>query len=123
MKKALPLIEQKQEGCCSSLFHSNLSSKQTEQAKNMFAALADETRLAILNLLAQSEGEVCVCDITASFTLHQPTISHHLKILREAGLIQGIKRGKWVHYSLVRPKIEEVKGLLDKVLAVVNLVS
>lgn len=102
--------------CCTPLALPTVAATQIEQAATLFTALADTTRLTILHLLAQSEGEICVCDITASFNLGQPTISHHLKILREAGLIAGVKRGKWVYYSLVEGRTSEVKVLLDQLL-------
>ena len=65
-------------------------------------------------MLAISENEVCVCDITSNFPLGQPTISHHLRILREAGLVSGDKRGKWVYYSLVQSRVAEAKAILEK---------
>lgn len=61
-------------------------------------AIADPTRLRMLELLAQQPTALCVCEITDQFTLHQPTISHHLRLLREAGLIAGEKRGTWSYY-------------------------
>lgn len=63
-------------------------------------ALADPTRLRMLDLLAEQPEALCVCDVTSQFDLHQPTISHHLRILREAGLIRGEKRGVWSYYWL-----------------------
>lgn len=81
------------------------------------ASIADPTRLSIVNMLAGSSEAVCVCDITDSFTLGQPTISHHLRILREAGLIVGDKRGKWVYYSIVEAKLKEIQAFLGKVFA------
>lgn len=65
-----------------------------------FKALADATRLGIVALLAASEEPICVCEFTASFDLEQPTISHHLKILRDAGLIASERRGSWAYHSL-----------------------
>lgn len=62
-------------------------------------ALADSTRLRMLDLLARRDAPLCVCEITERFPLHQPTISHHLRILRQAGLITGEKRGVWSYYS------------------------
>ncbi len=117
MKKIISLIENTtgQEECCQPEFHPTLERGRAEKAANLFTALADPTRLSILNLLAESSGAVCVCDITAGFKLGQPTISHHLKILRDAGLINGNKQGKWVYYSLVSKRIEEVKTVLDQV--------
>lgn len=61
-------------------------------------AVADPTRLRMLELLVQQPAPLCVCEITDQFTLHQPTISHHLRLLREAGLIAGEKRGTWSYY-------------------------
>jgi len=65
-----------------------------------FRALADPTRVAIVNRLAQAE-ETCVCDLTAVFDLSQPTISHHLKVLRDAGLVESSRRGTWAYYRVV----------------------
>jgi ArsR family transcriptional regulator, arsenate/arsenite/antimonite-responsive transcriptional repressor len=66
----------------------------------LFAALSDEHRLAIVASLAQTEGEICVCDFTKSLPLNQPTVSHHLRILRESGLVTGERRRTWVYYRL-----------------------
>ena len=66
----------------------------------LFQALADEHRLAILASLAQTDGEICVCDFTDRLPLNQPTVSHHLRILREAGLVTSARRGTWVYYRL-----------------------
>jgi ArsR family transcriptional regulator, arsenate/arsenite/antimonite-responsive transcriptional repressor len=71
-----------------------------EQLAARFHALADPTRVAIVNRLAQS-AETCVCDLTAAFELSQPTISHHLKVLREAGLVESSRRGTWAYYRVV----------------------
>jgi ArsR family transcriptional regulator len=122
MKNASKIIELKTEGCCEPAAWPTLNPAQAEETASLFAALADPTRLAILNLLAGSREAVCVCDITASFTLGQPTISHHLKILRDAGLLTGDKRGKWVYYSLVAHRVEAIKEQLDRVVALTALV-
>ena len=105
------------ESCCGTPSRGpTLERSQAHAASELFAALADPTRLAILNMLASADtGEVCVCDITDSFDLGQPTISHHLRLLREAGLVRGDKRGKWVYYSLVETKAAEVSKLLEVV--------
>ncbi|GEL17086.1 ArsR/SmtB family transcription factor [Pseudonocardia asaccharolytica] len=67
-----------------------------------FKAVADPTRLRLLSLIAaHAGGEVCVCDLTSGFDLSGPTISHHLKVLREAGLITGDRRGTWIYYRIV----------------------
>jgi len=71
-----------------------------EQLATRFRALADPTRVAIVNRLDQA-AETCVCDLTATFALSQPTISHHLKVLREAGLVESSRRGTWAYYRVV----------------------
>jgi ArsR family transcriptional regulator len=84
-----------------------LDSAQSEALAARFRALADPTRVAIVSRLAAA-GECCVCDLTAAFDLAQPTISHHLKVLREAGLVEASRRGTWAYYRLVP---EAVTGL------------
>src|ERR1041385_8970921 len=69
-----------------------------------FKALADPTRVAIVNRLA-ALGDTCVCDLTAAFDLSQPTISHHLRLLRDAGLVDATRRGTWAYYRLVPERI------------------
>jgi ArsR family transcriptional regulator, arsenate/arsenite/antimonite-responsive transcriptional repressor len=76
-----------------------------------FKALADPTRVAIINSLSAAE-EVCVCNLTETFDLSQPTISHHLKILREAGLVESSRRGTWAYYRLVPEAISALRGAL-----------
>jgi len=81
------------------------------ELSSRFKALADPTRVAIVNRLAAAD-EVCVCDLTAVFELSQPTISHHLRILREAGLVDSTRRGTWAYYRLVPEAIEALRGAL-----------
>ena len=79
----------------------------------VFKALGDPVRLRLVSLIGAREGgEVCVCDLTSAFDLSQPTISHHLKVLREAGLISSERRGTWVYYRLVPAALERMAGLL-----------
>ena len=66
----------------------------------LLKALADPTRLAMVAILRQQSGPVCVCDLTSTFDLSQPTISHHMGILRRAGLVESVKDGIWIHYRL-----------------------
>jgi len=82
-----------------------------EEAAKLFKALADETRLAILRQLRE-QGEVCACDFLACCELAQPTVSHHLKVLREAGLVKADRHGLWVRYTLNAGKLEALRGLL-----------
>ena len=81
-----------------------------EEGAKLFKALADETRLNIVRRLAE-EGEVCACNLGCC-DLAQPTVSHHLKVLREAGLVNTDKRGLWVYYSLNREKLEVLRSWL-----------
>lgn len=76
-----------------------------------FKALADPTRVAIVNRLASTD-ECCVCDLTGAFELSQPTISHHLKLLREAGLVEASRRGTWAYYRLVPEAVAELRDAL-----------
>jgi len=75
-----------------------------------FKALADPTRVAIVNRLAQ--GECCVCDLNAAFDLSQPTISHHLKLLRDAGLVSATRRGTWAYYRLEEEAVARLRQTL-----------
>jgi ArsR family transcriptional regulator len=80
----------------------------------VFKALGDPVRLRLVSLIgAHQGGEVCVCDLTAAFDLTQPTISHHLKVLREAGIIESERRGTWVYYWLVAAALERMSALLS----------
>ncbi len=79
---------------------------------SLLATIADPTRLAILNLLASNSGPVCVCDIADRFNRSQPTISHHLNILREAGLVSGEREGIWAYYSLNHEKLADLQAIM-----------
>ena len=79
----------------------------------VFKALGDPVRLRLVSLIgAHQGGEVCVCDLTTAFDLTQPTISHHLKVLRQAGIIDSERRGTWVYYRLVPAALERTAALL-----------
>ena len=85
--------------CCSPLSSEPLSREQAEQIAPLLKALADPVRLRLMSLVAShAGGEACVCDLTGAFELSQPTISHHLKVLHVAGLLEREKRGVWVYY-------------------------
>jgi ArsR family transcriptional regulator len=88
-------------GCCSPLVREPLSAGQAVELSRVFKAMGDPVRLRLLSLIASHEGgEACVCDLTGVFDLTGPTISHHLKVLREAGLIAGERRGTWIFYRM-----------------------
>ena len=82
-----------------------------EDLAETFKALSDPTRVAIVNRLSMASS-VCVCDLTAAFGLSQPTISHHLRILRDAGLIEAERQGTWAYYRLVPEAIERLRGVV-----------
>ena len=88
-----------------------LATEDRAALADRFKALADPTRVAIVNRLAAAD-EVCVCDLNSAFPLSQPTISHHLKILREAGLVESSRRGTWAYYRLVPEAVESLRGAL-----------
>jgi ArsR family transcriptional regulator, arsenate/arsenite/antimonite-responsive transcriptional repressor len=82
----------------------------------LFKALGDPHRLTILATLARTEDEVCVCDFTGALPLNQPTVSHHLKILRDAGLVTWQRRGTWVYYRLATDAGERIAAALDSLI-------
>src|SRR6195952_1205155 len=85
--------------CCSPLCCEPMSPDQADQIAPLLKALADPVRLRLMSLVASHEGgEACICDLNPAFDLSQPTISHHLKVLHEAGLLDREKRGVWVYY-------------------------
>ena len=85
--------------CCAPLSDRALSAKQAERIAPLLKALGDPVRLRLLSLVASSpRGEACVCELNSAFALSQPTISHHMKVLHEAGLVGREKRGVWVYY-------------------------
>jgi ArsR family transcriptional regulator, arsenate/arsenite/antimonite-responsive transcriptional repressor len=100
MPKSLTLLSPVETvACCSPLAHEPMTRDQAEQVAPLLKALADPVRLRLMSLVASHEGgEACVCDLTDAFDLSQPTISHHLKVLHECGLLEREKRGVWVYY-------------------------
>lgn len=98
-QKLLPLVDQGQVPCCEPLAREPLPPAGAEELAPLFKALADPVRLRLLSLIACHEGgESCVCDLLEAFDLTAPSVSYHLKILREAGLISSQRRGTWVYY-------------------------
>ena len=111
---AAPLAVTDSAPCCPSLLAAPLGVADATELADGFSALADPVRLRILSMLASSErGEVCVCDFVGPLGKSQPTVSHHLKILTEARLVQGDRRGKWVWYSLNRERLSELRAAID----------
>ena len=96
----------------SPLAHAPLDAVQARRFAPMFKALGDPVRLRLLSLIASTD-EICVCDLTDAFTLSGPTISHHLRVLREAGLVDSDRRGTWVYYRLIPAGLTVLAALLD----------
>ena len=91
----------------------SLSAAQAEALARVFKALADPVRLRLLSMIAGADGgEACVCELTVGFDLSGPTISHHLKVLREAGLIEGDRRGTWIYYRVLPQALETASAAL-----------
>ncbi len=90
-----------------------LNEEEAVMQARLLKALADPTRLRILSLLSRYEGEVCVFEIVESFTLEQPTISHHLRILRDAGLVDCRKKGLWAYYYVRRDALGRAREVID----------
>ncbi len=99
--------------CCAPLSAEPLSAGQAEQVAPLLKALADPVRLRLMSLVASHlGGEACVCDLTGAFDLSQPTISHHLKVLHEAGLLHREKRGVWVYYRARTEALASLAALI-----------
>lgn len=93
-----------------------IAAEEFEEEAALLKALADPHRLRILSTLARSDYEVCVCDFTDGLPLNQPTVSHHLRILREAALVVCERRGTWVYYQLSPDAIARVESITRNVL-------
>ncbi len=99
--------------CCAPLAAAPLGVEEAQRLAAVLKVVADPTRLRLLSLLASSpDGELCVCDLTAPLGLSQPTVSHHLKVLATAGLVEREKRGVWAYYRLVDGALDALAGLL-----------
>lgn len=112
-----PTIELTQTvACCSPLMKEPLTDEAAEQIAPLIKALADPVRLRLLSLVASHDGgEACVCDLNDAFDLSQPTISHHLKVLHDAGLLGRTKRGVWVYYRVRSEAVSDLGALIGGV--------
>jgi ArsR family transcriptional regulator, arsenate/arsenite/antimonite-responsive transcriptional repressor len=99
--------------CCAPLGSPRLSDDQAEATARLFKALADPHRVRIVNLLATSPDPVCVCEFTGPLGLRQPTVSHHLKKLVQAGLLHREQRGTWAYYTLDRDALGRLAAVAD----------
>lgn len=99
--------------CCAPVLAGRLDAKQADELAGLFRALGDPGRLRLLSFLAsQPGGEACVCNLTEPLGLTQPTVSHHLKVLSDAGLLERERRGTWMYYRLRLERLEELCGAL-----------
>jgi ArsR family transcriptional regulator, arsenate/arsenite/antimonite-responsive transcriptional repressor len=110
----LPVLDQ----CCTPLVREALDEQAATDLARMFKALGDPVRLRLLSMIAsqggaEGPGEVCVCDVLGAFDVQQSTISHHLRVLREAGLVDCQRRGTWVYYWVVPAALERLSALLE----------
>jgi len=114
MSKSLNLLDPADTvGCCPPLTAQPLSQAQADQIAPLLKALADPVRLRLMSLVAShTGGEACVCDLNDAFDLSQPTISHHLKVLHDAGLLDRDKRGVWVYYRVRTEALASVAALI-----------
>ncbi|MCL2543598.1 MAG: metalloregulator ArsR/SmtB family transcription factor [Nocardioidaceae bacterium] len=116
MSKSLELTPVGTVACCSPLVDEPLSAEAAERIAPLMKALADPVRLRLLSLVASHvDGEACVCDLGDAFELSQPTISHHLKVLNAAGLVEREKRGVWVYYRVSPSALGDLATLLGGV--------
>jgi ArsR family transcriptional regulator, arsenate/arsenite/antimonite-responsive transcriptional repressor len=99
--------------CCQPLAAPSLTEEEIESTAALFKALSDPARVKIMNLLAQTDHSVCACEFEPALGLSQPTVSHHLKRLTEAGLLEREQRGKWAYFSLKRDAINKLATVAD----------
>lgn len=110
-RQTLAVTELQAVACCSPLGVRALDAEQAAVIAPMFRALGDPVRLRLMSMIA-SVPEICVCDLTPAFDVSGPTISHHLKVLREAGLVESERRGTWVYYRVHPGALEALANLL-----------
>ncbi|MFI7210493.1 ArsR/SmtB family transcription factor [Micromonospora maritima] len=111
-KQALPVVGPDPVACCPPIAVRPMDTDQAAVVAPMFKALGDPVRLRLMSMIA-SVPEICVCDLTPAFDLSGPTISHHLKVLREAGLVDSERRGTWVWYRVRPDAFRQLGALLE----------
>jgi ArsR family transcriptional regulator, arsenate/arsenite/antimonite-responsive transcriptional repressor len=111
MKEELAVIDRQRGVCC--VLDVVIAPSDADRAAELLRAIADPTRLSILMTLREASQPVCICDFTATFNLGQPTVSHHMGKLRDAGLVRSERRGIWTFYNVVSPLPEPVEAVLS----------
>jgi ArsR family transcriptional regulator, arsenate/arsenite/antimonite-responsive transcriptional repressor len=99
--------------CCAPLAAATLDAKEAVATAELFKALGDPARVRIVNALARSREPVCACELEPTLGLSQPTVSHHLKKLLDAGLLEREQRGRWAYFSLKRDAVEKLAAVAD----------
>nr|WP_221382060.1 metalloregulator ArsR/SmtB family transcription factor [Actinoplanes polyasparticus] len=100
--------------CCAPIAQSRIPAEAAGTLAQAFKALGDPIRLQMMSMIASAEdGEICVCDITPAFEISGPTISHHLKVLKESGLVTAERRASWVYYRAQPGLMRQLSALLD----------
>jgi ArsR family transcriptional regulator len=110
----LPVIEMRNLGdrCCDRGAKSTLGARAARQLADDLGVLAHPIRLQLLDVLVRNAGKVCVCDLEAAVPVKQPTVSHHLRLLRQAGLVNSERRGLWAYYFVKRDAVERLRSRL-----------
>jgi ArsR family transcriptional regulator len=107
------LVQVISEECCPAVLSAPLGAEEAEDVAAALKVVADPARLRLLSLISNSEGgEACGCNLTEPLGLSQPTVSHHLKVLAEAGLLEREQRGRWAYYRVVPERLELLRGAL-----------
>jgi ArsR family transcriptional regulator, arsenate/arsenite/antimonite-responsive transcriptional repressor len=101
------------EPCCDPIAYPEIEREQAERMASAAKALGDPVRMQLVDVLRKHAGEVCVCELVPLFDLSQPTVSHHLRILREAGIVGSERRGLWAYYYVVPEALEELSEWLS----------
>lgn len=106
--------------CCADGAAPSLSLAEAQQVSDDLQLLGHPVRLLILDVLARYAGKVCVCDLEAAVPVKQPTVSHHLRLLREAGLVDAERHGPWMYYFICHEALEALRARITRALALVD---
>src|SRR4051795_13372372 len=101
------------EPCCEPVVYPDVERREAERMATLAKAIADPVRLQLVDVLRKHAGEVCVCELVPLFDLSQPTVSHHLKVLRDAGIVGSERRGLWAYYYVNPDSLEELSAWLS----------
>jgi ArsR family transcriptional regulator, arsenate/arsenite/antimonite-responsive transcriptional repressor len=101
------------EPCCQPVVYPDVEREEAERMATIARAIADPVRLQLVDVLRRHAGQVCVCELVPLFDLSQPTVSHHLKVLREAGIVGSERRGLWAYYYVIPDALEDLSAWLS----------